>query len=305
MTGVRTWPRRCRWARSKGASWRARCTAAASTSRRVTSSSSRRPAASTPTAGTTRPGRRPAADHGPNPPTSRRGLAPARASGGCATTRCASVTERSRPVCRPEREASRMPGVARLGKAVSGYDGQGSEAPGSRADTFRRRVVDLRTTRTIRSAIEIRAPLETVWRVLSDFPSYREWNPHLREVRGRPRQGGRLMVLSQPPGARALALRPRLLIWRPPYEFRWRANFISRHLFSGEPGFRLEAHAEDRVRFVHDETFRGLLVPLYSLVRMAATRRGFAQMNEALRDRAEGIAGAQAAPAEGSLDERP
>lgn len=160
--------------------------------------------------------------------------------------------------------------------------------------------MDLRTTRTIRSAIEIRAPLETVWRVLSDFPSYREWNPHLREVRGRPRQGGRLMVLSQPPGARALALRPRLLIWRPPYEFRWRANFISRHLFSGEHGFRLEAHAEDRVRFVHDETFRGLLVPLYSLVRMAATRRGFAQMNEALRDRAESMTAAQTAPADDS-----
>lgn len=160
--------------------------------------------------------------------------------------------------------------------------------------------MDLRTTRTIRSAIEIRAPLETVWRVLSDFPSYREWNPHLREVRGRPRQGGRLMVLSQPPGARALALRPRLLIWRPPYEFRWRATFISRHLFSGEHGFRLETHADDRVRFVHDETFRGLLVPLYSLVRMSATRRGFAEMNEALRDRAESIAAAQTAPAEDS-----
>ena len=198
-----------------------------------------------------------------------------------------------------------MPDVARLGKAISGYDGQGSQAPGSRADTFRRRVVDLRTTRTIRSAIEIRAPLETVWRVLSDFPSYRDWNPHLREVRGRPRQGGRLMVLSQPPGARALALRPRLLIWRPPYEFRWRATFISRHLFSGEHGFRLETHSEDRVRFVHDETFRGLLVPLYSLVRMSATRRGFAQMNEALRDRAESIAAAQTTPADDSPAEGP
>lgn len=150
--------------------------------------------------------------------------------------------------------------------------------------------MDLRTTRTIRSAIEIRAPQETVWRVLSDFSSYREWNPHLREVRGKPRQGGRLMVLSQPPGARPLALRARLVIWQPPAEFRWRATFISGYLFSGEHGFRLEPQAADRVRFVHDENFRGLLVPLYSLVRLSATRRGFTEMNEALRERAESIA---------------
>ena len=153
--------------------------------------------------------------------------------------------------------------------------------------------MDLRTTRTIKSAIEIRAPREVVWRVLADFPAYREWNPHLRQIRGRPAEGRRLMVLSQPDGARALALRPKLLVWQPPEEFRWRASFISRRVFSGEHGFRLGELPGGRVRFVHDETFKGFLVPLYSLLRLRATRRGFAQMNEALRDRAESIAAAE------------
>jgi hypothetical protein len=149
--------------------------------------------------------------------------------------------------------------------------------------------VDLRTTRTIRSAIEIRAPLDTVWGVLTDFESYRDWNPHLRQVRGTPRQGARLMVISQPPGSRPVALRPRLIVWQPPHEFRWRAKLITRRLFSGEHGFRLESHTDGRVRFIHDETFRGLLVPLYARMRLEATRRGFAAMNEALRERAEAL----------------
>jgi hypothetical protein len=43
---------------------------------------------------------------------------------------------------------------------------------------------------------------------------------------------------------------------------------------------------------VQDETFSGLLVPLYSRLRLARTRRGFDQVNEALRDRAENGASA-------------
>ena len=152
--------------------------------------------------------------------------------------------------------------------------------------------MDLRTTRTIRSAIEIRAPLDVVWRVLTDFEAYPAWNPHVRRVLGKPRIGGRITIHTQPPGSRTVVMRPVILNWTPPRELRWRATFVSRRLFSGEHGFRLEETAPNRVRFAQDETFSGLLVPLYARLRLAATRRGFEQMNEALRERAE----AEAAP---------
>jgi hypothetical protein len=150
--------------------------------------------------------------------------------------------------------------------------------------------LDLRTERTIRSAIEIRAPLEIAWLVLADFDSYAEWNPHLRQVQGKPRQGRRISIISQPPGARPVRFRPLVIGWSPPHELRWRSTFISARLFSGEHGFRLEPLGRDRVRFVQDETFRGLLVPLYARVRLPATRRGFEQMGQALRERAEALA---------------
>lgn len=147
--------------------------------------------------------------------------------------------------------------------------------------------MDLRTRRTIRTAIEIRAPLDVVWRVLTDFSAYPEWNPHIRQVLGRPRKGGRLTIHSTPPGARTVVMRPVVVTWSPPNELRWRGTFISHRLFSGEHGFKLDEIGPQRVRFSQDETFRGLLVPLYSRLRLNATRDGFERANQALRERSE------------------
>jgi hypothetical protein len=157
--------------------------------------------------------------------------------------------------------------------------------------------VDLRRTRTIRSAIEIRAPLDVVWRVLTDFDAYPAWNPHVRRVVGKPRIGGRIGIHTRPPGGRTVVMRPVILDWNPPRELRWRATFVSRRLFSGEHGFRLDEPTPGRVRFAQDETFSGLLVPLYARLRLPSTRLGFAQMNEALRTRAETEAAAAPAAA--------
>lgn len=156
--------------------------------------------------------------------------------------------------------------------------------------------MDLRTTRTIRSAIEIRAPLDVVWSVLTDFDAYPAWNPHVRRVIGKPRVGRHVTIHTRPPGGRTVVMRPVVLDWKPPRDLRWRATFVSRRLFSGEHGFRLDEQAPGRVRFTQDETFSGLLVPLYARMRLGATRLGFAQMNEALRMRAEAEAVASQLP---------
>jgi len=147
--------------------------------------------------------------------------------------------------------------------------------------------MELRTTRTIRSAIEIHAPIEVAWEVLTDFSAYPDWNPLVRRLRGRPRVGRRITILSGPPGARAIAFAPVVVAWSPPNELRWRSTLISRLVFAGEHGFRLEPIDDERVRFVQDETITGLLVPLYSRWRLAATRIGFEELNHRLRDRAE------------------
>lgn len=152
--------------------------------------------------------------------------------------------------------------------------------------------MDLRTTRSIRSAIEIRAPLDVVWRVLTDFDAYADWNPHIRRVLGMPREGGRITIHTRPPGGRTVVMRPQIVTWSPPNEMRWRATFLTGRLFRGEHGFRVDESPTGSVRFTQEETFSGVLVPIYARLRLNATRRGFEQVNEALRERAEAEAGA-------------
>ena len=55
----------------------------------------------------------------------------------------------------------------------------------------------------------------------------------------------------------------------------------------GEHALVIESRGDDRVRLLHYELFRGLLVtPLLGLIG-ANTRRGFEEMNRALKERAE------------------
>ncbi len=142
----------------------------------------------------------------------------------------------------------------------------------------------------LRTEIEIGAPAERVWQILTDFASYPEWNPFVRSISGEAKEGAQLEVYLQPSGARGMTFRPTVLKAEPSRQFSWLGHLLISGLFDGEHAFEIEQLAENRVRFVQRESFRGLLAPL--LLRMVEndTRRGFEEMNAALKSRAEAAA---------------
>jgi hypothetical protein len=139
----------------------------------------------------------------------------------------------------------------------------------------------------LHSEIEIAAPAERVWRVLTDFPSYPQWNPFIRRIRGEPKTGERLEVRLEPPGGRGMTFRPKLLNVEANRELRWLGHLFVPGLFDGEHWLTIEPLGESRVRLVQREEFRGLLVPLLARSLDDNTRRGFEEMNHALKERAE------------------
>ncbi len=139
----------------------------------------------------------------------------------------------------------------------------------------------------LHSQIEIDAPAERVWRLLTDFASYPQWNPFIRRISGEPRTGERLEVRIEPPGARGMNFKPTILNSEPDRELRWLGRLLVPGLFDGEHSFTIEPLEENRVRFVQREEFRGLLVPLLARSLDNGTRRGFEEMNRALKERAE------------------
>src|SRR5437867_4739586 len=88
----------------------------------------------------------------------------------------------------------------------------------------------------LRTEIEIHAPAERVWRHLTDFAAFPEWNPFIPRIRGELRVGSRLEVLLQASGTKGMTFRPTVKKGRaqprtpmarasgPPGALRWRTH---------------------------------------------------------------------------------
>jgi hypothetical protein len=141
----------------------------------------------------------------------------------------------------------------------------------------------------LRSQIEIGAPAERVWQVLTDFPAYPDWNPFIRRVNGLPEVDEQLVVRMRPSGTRGLTFRPTVMTVEPNRQLRWLGHLLVPGLFDGEHIFEIEELDRDRVLFIQREIFKGLLVPLLARSLDRDTQRGFEEMNRALREKAETI----------------
>lgn len=154
-------------------------------------------------------------------------------------------------------------------------------------------------------------PLE-VWSVLTDLPSYSQWNPFIVDAKvnsaaageeaahavhggelseGLPHsaEGQSLTLSIQPQSGKSLStFSPTVLQCCPGTDFRWLGMLWSTWLFGGEHYFCLRSTEGDSdvTTLVQGEKFTGILVPfLRSMVSDA--EKGFVRMNEALRQRVE------------------
>lgn len=150
----------------------------------------------------------------------------------------------------------------------------------------------------LHAQIEIMAPAERVWQILSDFPDYGDWNPLIRRARGELKEGQRLELLLEPPDIGPRIVHPTVVRLKPEREIRWVDRFGPPGILARERAFKIEALGPDRSRFVQWELVTGLFAPFRSARADRAREQGFRQMNEALKERAEQQA-RQAEPAEG------
>ena len=115
--------------------------------------------------------------------------------------------------------------------------------------------------RELRREIEINAPPERVWAVLTDFAAYPEWNPFIRRISGEAREGARLEVQIEPPGARAATFKPTVRAVEANRELRWLGRFLLPGVFDGEHRFQIEPMDGNRSRFVQSERFSHRFYP--------------------------------------------
>lgn len=137
----------------------------------------------------------------------------------------------------------------------------------------------------IRTEIGINASPQRVWEVLTDFALYPDWNPFIRKIRGKAEEGEKLSIHITTPSGANRNYSPKVIKVVAEQELRWLGKMPG--LLSGEHIFSIERASDNSVHLVHREVFGGLLTSFFGSSLDNDVKKGFEEMNLALKKRAE------------------
>lgn len=133
---------------------------------------------------------------------------------------------------------------------------------------------------TVSAAHAIDAPLDEVWRILSDVAAWPTWNPYVRESRGELRVGEQLDFTALPGGV-PRRFTPEVLEVEAPRRVRYRHRALYGALLDADHVIELRADAGKTI-VEQRETFGGALPPMIASSLARDAKAGFETMNHAL-----------------------
>ena len=138
----------------------------------------------------------------------------------------------------------------------------------------------------LQTEIQIQAGPEKIWQILTDFSKYPEWNPFITLAIGKVEVGARVEI-TVPSGSKEMKLHCKVVKAEPRQVLSWKYHIISPLLFKGVHSLNIEPMGSNYCRFVDQEVFKGLLVPLQAKDIDTNSRHGFEAMDKALKLRAQ------------------
>ncbi|MCI5058204.1 MAG: SRPBCC domain-containing protein [Flavobacteriales bacterium] len=137
----------------------------------------------------------------------------------------------------------------------------------------------------IETEIVINANVESVWQILIDFENYKNWNPFITKITKR--GTSHLDIQLNTSEDKNMKFKPKILKLIKDSELRWKGHLFFSGIFDGEHVFRMETIGQNKTRFIHEESFSGLLSGLIFKSIGSQTKANFIAMNEALKREAE------------------
>jgi hypothetical protein len=134
--------------------------------------------------------------------------------------------------------------------------------------------------------IGIQASPEVIWQSIVDLPSWAAWNPLYPKAAGEIRIGGTLDLTLALPGQAPRQIQPTVLEWVPNEQLHWRLTMLGGFIKSVRY-LEIEQLAEASCIVSNGEIFGGLMGPSIARRMGRSIHRGFREMNEALKARAE------------------
>ena len=139
----------------------------------------------------------------------------------------------------------------------------------------------------VRSEIEINSYPESVWKILTDFATYDQWNPFINKIIGLPTEGSKIDIFIETPSGKNRKYSPRITKVEEGRELRWLGKSSLPGFLNAEHIFTIEELQPESVRFIQREVFDGLLTRLFGKSLDTDVMQGFQDMNDALKKRAE------------------
>lgn len=139
----------------------------------------------------------------------------------------------------------------------------------------------------VRTEIDIAAPPEKVWAIISDIDAWQEWNPIINASKGVAAEGYTLSItMVGKDGVDGPKYFPTIKHFEEPKYFHWQAEMITSAIMTNDKVFELEA-IPSGTRLVHKELFTGMMVPIFCNKFDENVPPMLNSMNQALKELAE------------------
>ncbi|MFT5834974.1 MAG: hypothetical protein ACI97N_002618 [Cognaticolwellia sp.] len=139
----------------------------------------------------------------------------------------------------------------------------------------------------IKTEIIINATPEKVWKILTNFRAYPNWNPFIKSIEGQVTIGEKIIARIEPPEAKGMTFKPKILTVVKNRELSWLGHLLFPGLFDGKHKFELIDNGNGTTTFIQSEKFKGILVPFFKKQLKNNTKNGFIEMNKKLKEIAE------------------
>lgn len=142
--------------------------------------------------------------------------------------------------------------------------------------------------RAVEHRIGVQAPAEVVWEVVSDFSTWKDWNPLYRKAEGQMKIGTALTLEQHLPGEPPKVVAPIVQDWVPYEQLHWRSTRLGGFV-TAIRYLEIENMGPNNSTFSNGELFMGLLLRFVTREERRKLKAAFTEMGEAVRDRAEVI----------------
>lgn len=138
--------------------------------------------------------------------------------------------------------------------------------------------------KSIRTSIDIKASVDKVWTILTEFDKYNKWNPFILTVIGIPEVGNILRMGILPPNSKGIIYKAKVITRVEKKEFSWLSKLPISGIGMGKHTYELKENENGVTTFVHKEDIKCMFVPFYNFSNII---QGFNLMNEKLKEIAE------------------